>query len=1597
MKRRQSTAQERLLRAISAAAARTSVEFGLDVDRGGFLKDYYALAAEEDLSCSPSALAAAALSHLQWAASRRRGTPKVRAFNPDEREHGWTSPRTIVQTVMDDMPFLVDSLTMRLNSSGHGVLTTIHPILRVVRDSKGRLQDVGRELDLDSARPESFIHFEIPRLLGSKALAQLEAEIASTLQDVKVAVTDWPRMIKQLRKAAAELRAAKITPEELKLESCRFLEWLAEDHFTLLGYREYKLTKSKSINRLTSIEGTGLGLLRDSRSSRAAPSFKAHSRRVIRSKLPLVVTKARVRSTVHRPAPLDDVGIKIFDKAGRQVGERRLLGLFTSVAYNESSVDIPLLRHKVRAIMDQSGLETRSHRGKALRHILDTLPRDELIQGSVAELVEISLGILNLEEKHKIRLFYRLDAHENFYSCLVYLPRDKYSLASRKRIEALLESGFGGSAADSQLTISESSLARLAVKISIDSTRSANPDPKRLQIELEEAITTWIDRVRRELLRQLPEREALALYERFASRFPAAYQEATDAARACRDILKLASLADSPDDLRMALVFNGPRFRFTTFHRGRSIELYRAHPVLENMGVKVVSENNYQIDLADESIWIQDFDLETARQSELDSAQIESRFQECFERVFKQDVENDAFNALIVGAGLDWREAALLRAYCKHMLQTALGFSQAYMQEVLSNYPDACRALVALFSAQFDPDLIPRERKARYARSQETLDTALDRVVSLDDDRILRAYSSAVHATLRTNFYRNSDGTPKPYYSFKFDSRKLGHLPRPRPKYEVFVYSPRMEGVHLRCGKIARGGLRWSDRREDFRTEVLGLMKAQQVKNTVIVPAGAKGGFVCKALPAHDIAAQQAEVIECYKTFVRGLLDITDNIVAGEMVRPERVLARDDADPYLVVAADKGTATFSDIANELSSEYGFWLGDAFASGGSAGYDHKKMAITARGAWEAVKRHFRELGVDIQTEDFTAVGIGDMGGDVFGNGMLLSSHMKLIAAFNHKHVFIDPKPDPEASLEERRRLFDLPRSSWDDYDRSILSEGGGIYSRASKSIRLHPAALAALGIEQASLTPPELIRAILKAPADLLFNGGIGTYVKASGESHAEASDPVNDSVRIDAKELRCRVVGEGGNLGLTQRGRIEYALAGGRLNTDFIDNSGGVDTSDREVNIKILLNDAIRRHKLTSAKRNALLAEMKDQVAALVLANNYGQTQALSMMVSRAGERVGEHARLVRILEGQGVLDRALEFLPSEDVIEQRRKDGIGFTRPELAVILSYAKIQLSTSLRGTGIPDDPYCAAELETYFPKQLSRRFKTLIHGHRLHREIVAMLISSSIINRMGPFFMLRAQEDTGASVDQVARAYAIVRELFAARRLWRDIEALDGLVQAEVQYDGVFEVSRMVRRGVYWFLQRPRADLVISTTIDRMRPYMDRLTAALPAVLCGLPKRRFEHDTRQLQSLGLSDPLAQRIASLAVLPQVLDIVEMAAQRGLDVEDVGRLYYELGRGLRLDWIREQIETLEVRGRWRAMARATLRENLGQEQRALVGSVLDRAHDGSLNRALTGWLTDSNAKIVRTKQAFEDMQAAEEMDFATLSIALKEISRLI
>lgn len=1595
-----------LLEAIARRARRTATRLPARLELGELVRQYYRNVAEEDLSArSVENLAGAVLAHLDLGRHRRGAAACIRVYNPTTAEHGWSSPHTIVEIIHDDMPFLVDSSTMTLNRLGHEIHLTIHPVLMIERTPRGQLSRLHpRGAEQPRTRAESFIRFEILREPDAARHDEIVATLEATLADVRAAVEDWPAMVAKLRVASAELPAnAAMLPTETVQENCRLLDWMADDHFTLLGYREYRLDRRGRGARLVAVPETGLGILRDRPGEPPSQQvLNPRMQRVADSRDPLVITKANTRATVHRPGYLDYVGVKVFDRQGRPVRERRFLGLYTSSAYSRQARDIPVLREKLREVLERSGVTPGSHRAKALQHTLDSYPRDELFQISIEDLLRIAHGILNLQERHRVRLLIRREAFQRFYSCLVFVPRDRYRTSVRLRIEDILREELHGEQIDTNVEISESVLARMHVIVRSPPDSEPRISFQAIERRIEETVTTWQDRLREEMLERFDEAHGNALYQRYCDAFPAAYREDVSPREAGFDIERIDDILAGRSSMATSL-YRPPqaadeRLRFKICRAGAPLPLSQVVPMLEHMGVDVVSERPYRLRLeGDLPVYIQDLDLVGQGGRSFDPQNCGERFQHCFRATLDGHAESDGHNRLVLLAQLDWRQIVVLRACTKYLVQTGMPFSQAYMQEVLSGAPALAAALVDLFAAQFDPALAERARQRLRHDADARIEACLNSVSSLDEDRILRAYHDVVRAMLRTNhFQREADETPKAYLAFKLDPARLPELPRPRPRYEIFVYSPRMEGVHLRAADIARGGLRWSDRREDFRSEILGLMKAQQVKNTVIVPNGAKGGFVCKRLPEGDRAAVQAEVRACYRMLIRGMLDITDNIVGGNIQPPPRVRRLDGDDPYLVVAADKGTATFSDLANDIAAEYGFWLSDAFASGGSHGYDHKKMGITARGAWEAVKRHFRELGIDVANQTFTVAGIGDMSGDVFGNGMLQSDRIRLLAAFDHRHIFIDPDPDPTVAWAERKRLFALPTSSWEDYRPEAISSGGGVYSRAAKSIELSAAAAQAIGVRERRITPPQLIQAILRMPVDLLWNGGIGTYVKAAAESHEDVGDRANIAVRVNGRDLRCKILGEGGNLGITQRGRIEYAQTGGRLNTDFIDNSGGVECSDREVNIKILLRDAVDTGALRMPARNRLLERMTDEVAALVLRTNYQQTQAISVLAARAVERSNENASLLRWLERRGLLDRDLEFLPDDEEIADRRTRGRGLTRPELAVILSYAKIEFYDALCASDITADPYLFEELSRYFPQPLRKRFAQQVPGHRLARQIVAMLITSSMINRMGPTFPMRAQEETGADAGSVARAYTIARDVIGMRDLWDGIEALDTKLLAPAQLDMLFESARQLRNIVYWFLRHHAGELDVTAQVQTMREAVSGLMQRLPELMPAVSARRLERATQEHAQHGVPEALARHMASLPYGLAALDIVEVASQTERDPADAARAYFELGRALKLDWLKQEIEKLAVEGRWQALGRGTLRGSVHDLQRQVLQRCLGERSREDAEAAVSAWLKAHRPVVVKTLHTLTEMQASKRVDFATLSVALEELRRL-
>jgi len=1573
-----------------------------------FVRAFFRGVAEEDLRAHvPDEFAAAALAHLEFGA-QRKGSQVLAEIAPAlNGTAAIASHRALARVVAPDMPFLVDSIGLVFSQMNIAVHLIVHPVLTVERDGSGNVRGfsaAGRD-----ARRESWQMIEIDRPRDEAQARELLQRLHAALEDVRKAVQDFPRMLERVRAVANELGRAKLpVPQSHAAEARALLTWMLDGHFVFLGYRHYQLKRGRARDALVRDTDSGLGILRTGGGrKRPAPIvLTGHLRKQAREPDLLVLTKANTPSTVHRGSYLDYVGVKTFDARGVVSGEHRFLGLWTSSAYHMAPTEIPLLRRKVDAVIEHFGLPSQSHDAKSVVNVIETFPRDELFQTPAAELIPIVRGIVNLYERRRVRLFARRDSYERFYSCLVYVPRDRYNTEVRERIERIVRERFGGTHVETQVQISDSALARLHLLVRTPQGGRPVEDVAGIEAEIAAAASTWEDRLQQALISRGVEQPAVELASRYAKSFPPAYRADVEPAQALDDIADLEALAADPTvpQLNLRAHPGGPpnRLHLRILLAGDPISISDILPMLENFGLRVLAEHPYQLVANERGAWIQDFELEARDLKRVDVAAVEPLFRAALLAAWRGDIENDGFNRLLLCASLSAREIVVLRAYCRYLLQTGIPFSQAYMERVLVAQAPITRSLVRLFETQFA--LKGKQRESAAERIRKGILAAFDKVASLDEDRILRAYLSVIRATLRTNYYQlAADGTVKPWVSFKLDPHAVPDLPLPRPKFEIFVYSPRVEGVHLRMGYVARGGLRWSDRREDFRTEVLGLMKAQNVKNTLIVPVGAKGGFYPKQLPAGGTREDvQKEVIASYQTFIRGLLDLTDNIVNGKTVTRPGLVRRDGDDAYLVVAADKGTATFSDIANAISIEYGHWLGDAFASGGSAGYDHKGMGITARGAWECVKRHFRETGMDIQAQEFTCAGVGDMSGDVFGNGMLLSKYTRLVAAFDHRHIFIDPHPQIAASFRERERLFKLPRSSWDDYSRNAISRGGGVWPRSAKSIPLSAEARTLLGIDAAAATPVEVMRAILRLPVDLLWNGGIGTYLKSSDESHGEVRDRANDAIRADGREIRAKVIGEGGNLGATQRGRVEYAQcggparSGGRINTDFIDNSAGVNTSDVEVNIKILLADVARKGNLTRAARDKLLASMTDEVAALVLRNNYLQSQALSVLEQRAPERLTEYQSLVRALERSGNLNRAIEFLPADDEFLERRKQRLGLTRPELAVVLAYSKIWLSNHLIDSDLPDDPYFAGEVQRYFPAPMRRRYSRQIPRHRLRREIVATATTNSLVNRMGPVFVTRAQEETAADPASISRAYTIAREIFSMRELWAQIEALDNTVPASVQYGMFYRAGRLLRHTSYWLLRERGKDLHIDNSVRELRPGIEALVDSIDAAMLGGARELHDSSLLELVDGGVPEKLARRVARLSVLDSALDIVALARGERVAVAEVARAYFEVGLALGLDWLHREIDRLTVDGSWQATARTGLRDAAMRAHRELTQQVLRIRGTKRPGERLARWSAQRGEVLASWKRTLAEMRAVGTADFATLTVGVDAVRNL-
>ncbi|KAA1160723.1 NAD-glutamate dehydrogenase [Pseudoalteromonas fuliginea] len=1571
-----------------------------------FAKALYSNMSKEDLANrNDSDLYGAALSLWNSLEKNTTDNAVIRVFNPEVAKDGWQSSHTIVEIIAKDMPFLVDSVRMAMTRENIASHLLLHSPLKIQRDKNTKISGLSNlKAEQESTSTKTVFFIEIDRQTDSSVIESFKKELESVLVDVSVAVEDWQPIRKKLIAVTKELPKRRHNKNENEVaETVEFLDWLVKDNFTLMGYREYELSPVQGDYQLKGKMDTSLGLMKNSTEehTRLLSELPEVARQEARSSNLLILTKTNSLSRVHRPAYIDYVGIKRFDDEGNVIGEDRFIGLFSSSFYNNSAADVPVLKSKINRIMEICDFAKGTHAYKAVLNILETYPRDELVQARENELLEVAMGVLQVQERDMCRLFVRKDAYGRFFSCMVYVPRERYNTALRRETQDILGNAFNSdNKVEFTTYFSESTLARTHYTVRV-TDNNIEYNVKDIENNLIEAARTWEDKLQSALLESAGEARGNDLNRKYCNAFARSYKDEVLPSAAVVDIEKLELLND---ENKLEMLFYRPQeeansnvVRLSLFHKDEPIHLSDVMPMLENFGLRVVGETPYSVKTSDGRInWIMDFSMLIDSKGMADFDKISARFRAALTNVWGNRLENDGFNRLVLMGGLAGREASILRAYAKYMRQIGVTFSQTYIESTFANYPNIAAQIVNLFAKKFSIKAPASAKTLEKLIAQIYLE--LENVANLDDDRIIRLYVDMIVATLRTNYYqKDAQGQFKSYVSFKIQPSLIPDVPLPLPAFEIFVYSPRVEGVHLRYGKVARGGLRWSDRREDFRTEVLGLVKAQQVKNTVIVPVGSKGGFVCKQLPTEREAFIK-EGQECYKIFIRGLLDITDNIERGEIVPARDVVRHDEDDAYLVVAADKGTATFSDIANGIANEYNFWLGDAFASGGSVGYDHKKMGITAKGAWESVKRHFREMDIDCQTTDFTVVAIGDMAGDVFGNGMLLSKHIRLQVAFNHMHIFIDPNPDAATSYPERERLFNMPRSSWEDYNKDLISAGGGIFSRAAKSITLSPEMKKMLGTKKASMTPNELMKASLMMDFDLLWNGGIGTYIKNSKETDADVGDRANDALRINGNELGAKIIGEGGNLGATQLGRIEFAAKGGRVNTDFIDNVGGVACSDNEVNIKILLNGLVAEGDLTRKQRDELLYSMTDEVSELVLKDCYRQTHTISITQSKGTSTLKEKIRFIHALEKDGKLNRAIEFIPSDEELAERAAAGKDLTRPELSVLVSYAKMVLKESLVSDEITENPYYRQLLVKSFPRPLREKFNDAMNNHPLRKEIIATKLANNIVNDMGLNFMVRMHEETGASEAEIAMCYSIASEIFEMRDTWSSISALDNKIPAAIQTEMLYQLRRTVRRATRWFLRHRNKAQTIEQGIEYFAPTFKDLSENLNTYIVEKENDRIVQEANKLIESGVPEAIAKRIVALSSLFSVMDLAEIANSSGRGISMVSNTYFKLGARMGLHWFLDQITHQPVANHWQALARSSYREELDWQQRTLAEVVLNsfEADEKDVDSQIDEWMDNQELLLLRWKQMLAEFKTSQSHDFAKFSVALRELMLL-
>jgi glutamate dehydrogenase len=1549
-----------------------------------------------------------------------------------------TVPRLGIFMVNIDQPFLIDSVTNFLEKNGYKLELLVHPVLGVQRTVEGKLislvdlkethpltnssfssslKDVisnNANLRLENGEnqsintPESIAYIQIKSNLKKNQIENLQLEINKLITQVRNVVADWPSIrnkLNVLRTHIENLTEKQGLPSKIERnDMLDFINWLERGHFVFLGARYFSvnnLEKSKKTIKKndtilcfdTKAHNTNLGLFRDESFTNNDDMVPAFCRTpfVIKDKASadwpyFSITKTNARSTVHRPSRIDSIEFIDWDRHGKPQGLYQFIGIFTKIAFTGSAFETPIISRKVQKVFNQFGLSPQWHDGKTLITIINSIPRDELFYMEEDQIYNISQNTLNMNDQHSLTLSIRPDLYGRYVTVIVFLAKERYSVALKGRMHKILEHQLKGKISSDNVLLGELDYARLIFVINFPHPCSVTYNQAEIEKALLEAAQSWEDYLERLINSRYDEEDTATLLARYQNAFPSSYVDVFKPEQAVVDIDYIEKITDeNPINLYLYKDKHHKTLRVKIFHARHALSLSTLLPVLQNLGLQVIAETSYTLEKDGYPVWIHDFEVDSMaiENWKVNHANIIS----AFHHIWNGTAENDILHQLIFKAGLNVAQITVVRSYLKFLRQVQLPYSFAFLAETLTNYADLTRCFIELFEQRFTLKRT-KANKIETSHLMNDIYRHLEKVNRLDHDRILRRLLNAIEATVRTNYFQSHNGQKKdelkPYLSFKFDCRKLDDLPQPSPLYEIFIYSPRVEAAHLRGAKVARGGIRWSDRPEDFRTEILGLMKAQTVKNAVIVPLGSKGGFVVKnqaKFTDHDLLMK--EVISCYQMMMRGMLDITDNLVKGKIVHPSQVIRYDEDDPYLVVAADKGTAEFSDIANAISHEYSFWLDDAFASGGSDGYDHKKMSITARGVWESVKRHFRELKHDCQRTPFTAVGVGDMSGDVFGNGMLQSSKIRLLAAFNHKHIFLDPDPDPKISYTERKRLFELPHSTWKDYNPDLISAGGGVFERSTKSIKLSQECRQAFGISHTEINPDELIKHLLCLPVDLLYFGGIGTFIKSSSETHADVGDRSNNEIRVDAKTISAKIIGEGANLALTQRARIEYALKGGRLNTDAIDNSAGVDCSDHEVNLKILFSTL--GDKISRVERNALLKEMTNDVARLVLADNYRQTQIITVMEAARSADINTYQSLIKALETEVRLDRSLEALPDDEILEQRRTRNQGMTRPELSVLLAYSKNALYEKILNSPLPDTASYRSWFNSYFPEIIQQRYSAALNLHPLRREITSTVLANEVINRVGPAFIYEITQTCGVSDVDVTKAFFLASEILDLKKLWLQIDSLDDLTISDVQTQVLLELNQSLEQVILWFLRHSEVKSTSFTSLHH-------LSLQMPEKLHGDQQQIFQLRNHAFIQMGISSAISHSLALIPLLPALLDIMYLGKKHH-NSAGVAQTYFSLRSKMGLDWLTMQAAQIHADAEWQRSARSILIDDLAQLQVKLTNRVIVESGDNNVD----AWLQKNRDQIHHIHPILANIKSSGHSDLGMLSYAMRQLERLV